>query len=175
MWSYTLFVCVCVCLCTFQAHHQWSYFGWQKYSTVQSADAGGSAARASGISSVFIHVLMSDQFSIYLCSLLSPSVTALQRTGASLGDDSSPASALLGGPVAQVRPISRPRHSSGTACAEASSRGNGLWTYGCGFTWDEGDGKKSLAQCFNDLPPAAASGGHCCPSRAGTEWKIIIC
>lgn len=77
-----------------------------------------------------------DQFSIiFLCSLLSPSVTALQRTGASASDDSSPASAVLGGSVAQVRSISWPRHSSGTACAEASVRRNEAWTYGCGCVW----------------------------------------
>lgn len=35
-------------LCVFQAHRQRSHSGWQKYGTVQSADAGGSAARASG-------------------------------------------------------------------------------------------------------------------------------
>lgn len=66
-----------------------------------------------------------DQFSItFVCSLLSPSVTALQRTGASASDDSSPVSAVLGGSVAQVRSISWPRRSTGTACAGASVRRN---------------------------------------------------
>lgn len=35
-------------LCVFQAHRQWAHSGWQKYSAVQSSDAGGSATWASG-------------------------------------------------------------------------------------------------------------------------------
>lgn len=80
--------------------------------------------------------IRSVHFSItFLCLFLSPSATALQRMGASASDDSSPASAVLGGSVAQVRPISWPRHSSGTACAGASVRRNEPWAYGCGCAW----------------------------------------